>query len=135
MHWPGREAALDNANVQADLGMSAMAAEVLGLMRQLSHDRFALAGHDRRGLVGHRLALEHSEAISHAVMLDIVLVLDVRESISADAAVGAYHVFFLAQPPDLPEQMLAGSPEAFADSFLDGWSTLPDGIRQASRVE
>lgn len=82
-------------------------------MRDLGHDRFAVAGHDRGGLVAQRLALEHPEEVSHLAILDIVPVLDMWESVGADAAVGAHHLFFLAQPPDLPERLLAGAPEAF----------------------
>ncbi len=42
-----------------DFSKRAMAAEVLALMRELGHERFAIAGHDRGGLVAQRLALEH----------------------------------------------------------------------------
>lgn len=86
-----------------------------------SGERFAIAGHDRGGLVVQRLALEHPEAVSHVAILDIVPVLDMWDFLNADAALSAYHLFFLAQPPDLPERRLAGAPEAFVDSFLDGW--------------
>jgi len=111
-----------------------MARDVLGLMRGLGFDRFAVAGHDRGGLVAQRLALEHPEAVSHLAILDIAPVLDMWESVGADAAVGAYHLFFLAQPPDLPERLLAGAPEAFVDSFLDGWCAVDGAIPDAARA-
>src|SRR3954464_1478175 len=37
----------------------AMAGDVLGLMRRLGHERFAVVGHDRGSYVGLRLALDH----------------------------------------------------------------------------
>lgn len=118
----------------SDFSKRAMAADVLALMHQLGYERFAVAGHDRGALVGQRLALEHPEAVSHLAVLDNVPVLDMWESIGADAAVGAYHLFFLAQPSDLPEHLLAGSPEAFVDSFLDGWTTVGGAISDEARA-
>jgi len=53
-----------------------MAHDVLALMRGLGHDRFAVAGHGRGGLVAQPLALEHPDAVSHLTILDIVPVLD-----------------------------------------------------------
>ncbi len=91
----------------SDFSKRAMAADVLALMHQLGYERFAVAGHDRGALVGQRLALEHPEAVSHLAVLDNVPVLDMWGSIGADAAVGAYHLFFLAQPSDLPEARAA----------------------------
>jgi len=118
----------------SDFSKRTMGADVLALMHQLGYERFAVAGHDRGALVGQRLALEHPEAVSHLAVLDNVPVLDMWESIGADAAVGAYHLFFLAQPSDLPERLLAGSPEAFVDSFLDGWTTVGGTISDEARA-
>jgi haloacetate dehalogenase len=111
-----------------------MAEDVLALMRGLGHERFAVAGHDRGGLVGQRLALDHPEAVAGLAVLDIVPVLEMWEAVNADLAVGAYHLFLLAQPPDLPERMIAGAPEAFVDSFLDGWSTIPGAMSEQARA-
>lgn len=124
----------DSAAGVADFSKRAMAGEVLALMRKLGFERFAVAGHDRGGLVGQRLALEHPETVSHLATLDIVPVLDMWESMGADMALGAYHLFLLAQPPDLPERLLAGAPEAFVDSFLDGWSGVDGAIPEAARA-
>lgn len=124
----------DSAVVGSDFSKRAMAGHVLALMRDLGHERFAVAGHDRGGLVAQRLALEHPDAVSHLAILDIVPVLDMWESVGADAALGAYHLFLLAQPPDLPERLLAGAPEAFLDSFLDGWCAVTGAISSAARA-
>jgi haloacetate dehalogenase len=117
-----------------DYSKRAMAGDVLALMRGLGFERFAVAGHDRGGLVGQRLALEHPDAVSHLAVLDIIPVVDMWEFLGADAALGAYHLFFLAQPGGLPEQLLAGAPEAFVDSFLDGWSAVEGAIPEARRA-
>lgn len=124
----------DSVSGASDFSKRAMATDVLALMRDLDHERFAVAGHDRGGLVAQRLAVEHPAAVSHLAILDIVPVLDMWESVGADAALGAYHLFFLAQPPDLPERLLAGAPETFVDSFLDGWSANDGAIPAAARA-
>lgn len=126
----GRSATVD----RSDFSKRAMSTAVLALMQGLGFDRFAVAGHDRGGLVGQRLALEHPEAVTHLAVLDIVPVLDMWTFLDADAALGAYHLFFLAQPSDLPEKLLAGAPEAFVDSFLDGWTAVDGAISDASRA-
>jgi pimeloyl-ACP methyl ester carboxylesterase len=123
----------DSPKPEGDDSKRTMAADVLALMRRLGHERFAVAGHDRGVLVGQRLALEHPGSVSHLAVLDNVPVLEMWESIAADAALGAYHLFFLAQPPDLPERLLAGDPAAFVDSFLDGWTAVEGAISEAAR--
>jgi pimeloyl-ACP methyl ester carboxylesterase len=50
------------------------------------------------------------------------------------AAVG-YHLFLMAQPPGLPETMIAISADAYFGSFLDAWASdpaaLPEPVRAA----
>lgn len=48
----------------------AMAADVVDLMRQLGHERFAAVGHDRGSYVALRLAMEHPQAVTHLAVLD-----------------------------------------------------------------
>jgi haloacetate dehalogenase len=52
----------------------------------------------------------------------------------ASAAVG-YHLFLMAQPPGLPETMIANSADAFFGSFLDAWATRPGAIPEQIRAE
>lgn len=44
-----------------------------------------------------------------------------------NAAVG-FHLFLMAQPPGLPEQLIAGNPDAFFGYFLDVWANDPAAI-------
>ena len=50
----------------------AMAQDQVEVMRHLGFEKFALAGHDRGGRVAHRLALDHPQALTKLVILDIV---------------------------------------------------------------
>ena len=49
-----------------------MAADMVGLMRELGHERFSVAGHDRGARVARRMALDHPAAVERAAVLDIV---------------------------------------------------------------
>ena len=50
----------------------AMAADVVTVMRDLGHERFAVAGHDRGSYVAMRLALDSPEAVTALAVLDCV---------------------------------------------------------------
>ncbi|MGH3587661.1 MAG: alpha/beta fold hydrolase [Pseudonocardia sp.] len=105
-----------------------MAADVVGLADALGIDTFALVGHDRGAHVAFRAGLDHPDRISHLGILDIVPTLDTWNVLrGVDAAVG-FHLFLMAQPPGLPEEMITRSADAFFGYFLDAWSTGPDAI-------
>lgn len=112
-----------------------MANDILELMRGLGHDRFAVMGHDRGGLVGFRLALDHPEAVSHLVILDVIPTVDLWESLQGIFGVFGYHQFLLAQPPDFPEKLIGAAPELFIGHTLDTWTkdqaALPPKVRSA----
>ncbi|MFI0897361.1 alpha/beta fold hydrolase [Streptomyces sp. NPDC020983] len=103
----------------------AMAADVVALAAALGHDRFALAGHDRGALVAFRAGLDHPETITHLGILDVVPTLDMWNVLHGAAAAVGYHLFLMAQPPGLPETMIAASADAFFGSFLDAWAADP----------
>jgi haloacetate dehalogenase len=111
-----------------------MASDVLALMKSLGHERFDVAGHDRGALVGYRLALDHPAAVRRLAVMDVVPALDLWEAVNAAFAVSAYHLFLLAQPPDLPERLIGGAPQVFVDSFLDGWSLNGNAISAERRA-
>jgi haloacetate dehalogenase len=89
----------------------AMALDQVAVMKYFGFERFALCGHDRGGRVGYRMALDHPGVVTKLAVLDIV---PTWEAFSrADMAFGLsyWHWFFLAQPYDLPERLLAADPE------------------------
>ncbi|MFC4012021.1 alpha/beta fold hydrolase [Nonomuraea purpurea] len=112
-----------------------MAADVVALARELGFERFALAGHDRGALVAFRAGLDHPAAITHLACMDVLPTLDMWDVLrGADAAVG-FHLYLMAQPPGLPERMIAASADAFFGHFLDLWTgdprAIPDDVRAA----
>ncbi|MFG3437439.1 alpha/beta fold hydrolase [Nonomuraea sp. NPDC047897] len=105
-----------------------MAADVVALARALGHERFALAGHDRGALVAFRAGLDHPAVISHLACLDVLPTLDMWEVMRGVGAAVGFHLYLMAQPPGLPEQMIAASADAFFGHFLDGWTREPGAI-------
>ncbi|MGA4981292.1 alpha/beta fold hydrolase [Streptomyces cellulosae] len=105
-----------------------MAADVVALAGALGHDRFALVGHDRGALVAFRAGLDHPEAVTHLGILDVVPTLDMWDVLHGVSAAVAFHLYLMAQPPGLPETMIAGAADAFFGSFLDAWATGPDAL-------
>ncbi|MEV5980773.1 alpha/beta hydrolase [Streptomyces sp. NPDC052114] len=105
-----------------------MAADVVALARALGHDRFALAGHDRGALVAIRAALDHPEAVTHLASLDVLPTLDMWEVMRGTSAAVGFHLYLMAQPPGLPERMIAGAADEFFGYFLDLWTRDPAAI-------
>ncbi|WP_188196242.1 alpha/beta fold hydrolase [Nonomuraea sp. SYSU D8015] len=112
-----------------------MAADVVRLARELGFERFALAGHDRGALVAFRAGLDHPAAISHLACLDVLPTVDMWDVLRGAGAAVGFHLYLMAQPPGLPERMIAASADAFFGHFLDLWTgdpqAIPDDVRAA----
>jgi haloacetate dehalogenase len=112
-----------------------MAADIVTLARSLGHDRFALAGHDRGALVAIRTAMDHPQSVTHLASLDVLPTLDMWNVLHGTTAAVAFHLYLMAQPPGLPEQMIAASADAFFGHFLDLWTNDTSAIPPAIRTE
>ncbi|WP_144875835.1 alpha/beta fold hydrolase [Microbacterium sp. 1.5R] len=97
-----------------------MANDQVSLMRSLGHERFAVIGHDRGGRVGHRLALDHPEAVTALAVLDIVPTLHMFENVDREMATAYFHWFFLARADGLPEALIGADPETWLRSRFAG---------------
>nr|WP_306747891.1 alpha/beta hydrolase [Saccharothrix yanglingensis] len=112
-----------------------MGRDVVALARALGHERFALAGHDRGALVAIRTGLDHPEAVTHLASLDVLPTLDTWDVMRGTSAAVGFHLYLMAQPPGLPEAMIAGAADEFFGHFLDIWATDPDAIPADVRAE
>ncbi|WP_047891897.1 alpha/beta fold hydrolase [Micromonospora sp. RV43] len=112
-----------------------MAADVVAVARALGHERFALAGHDRGALVAVRAGLDHPDAVTHLASLDVLPTLDMWDVLHGASAAVAFHLYLMAQPPGLPETMIAGSADAFFGHFLDAWAGDPAAMPADVRAE
>jgi haloacetate dehalogenase len=91
----------------------AMARDAVGLMKHFGFDSFHVAGHDRGGRVGYRLALDHPEAVRRLSILDIIPTGEVWGRADRRFALGYWHWSFLAQPHPFPESLIGSDPEGF----------------------
>lgn len=105
-----------------------MAGDVVTLARELGYERFALAGHDRGALVAFRAGLDHPGAVTHLACLDVLPTLDMWDVMHGVPAAVGFHLYLMAQPPGLPEEMIAAAPDAFFGHFLDIWSGGADAF-------
>ncbi|WP_223186003.1 alpha/beta fold hydrolase [Streptomyces sp. CBMA152] len=105
-----------------------MAADIVTLARTLGHDRFALAGHDRGALVAIRAGLDHPGAVTHLASLDVVPTLDTWEVLRGTSGAVGFPLYLMAQPPGLPERMIAATADDFFGHYLDLWTRDPAAI-------
>lgn len=105
-----------------------MGRDMGALMTELGFDRFAVAGHDRGGRVGHRMALDAPERITRLAVLDIVPTHLILSQLTTPVAKAYYHWFFLAQPAPFPERLIGSDPDFYFETSLTGWgaATLAD---------
>ena len=112
-----------------DLGnysFRAMAADQVGLMRALGHERFHLVGHDRGGRTAHRLALDHPGVPWSVAVLDIAPTYEMFAQANRTLAEAYWHWYFLQQPAPYPERVIAADPDHFYEGCLYGWGAGAD---------
>ncbi len=94
----------------------AMAGAMVEVMAALGFARFCLAGHDRGGRVGYRLALDHPGRLEKLAVLDIVTTWDMWHRMNAALATRAWHWSFLSLPAPFPETLIGRDPLFFFNS-------------------
>jgi haloacetate dehalogenase len=109
-----------------------MALDQVEVMRHFGFERFDLCGHDRGGRVGYRMALDHPGVVTKLAVLDIVPTWEAFSRADMAFGLGYWHWFFLAQPYDLPERLLAADPEG--SLFRGGSETFrPEAMEEYRR--
>jgi haloacetate dehalogenase len=97
----------------AQASKRAMARDVLALMRDLGHDRFAVAGHDRGCLVAFRLAMDHPHAVARLAVMDGLPVVEALERCDARFAAAWWHWWFFGQTEKPAEGFISRDPAAW----------------------
>ena len=97
----------------APYAKTAMAMDMVEVMRHFGHERFLVAGHDRGARVAHRLALDHPQRVSKLATLDVVPTLEHFERADMAFGLGYYHWFWFAQPHPFPELLINAAPEVW----------------------
>ena len=104
----------------ANYSKRAMAADQVAVMAALGFGRFDVVAHDRGARVAHRMALDHPDRIARLVLLDIAPTATMYAQTDREFATRYFWWFFLIQPFDLPERMIAADPDHFLDRHLAG---------------
>ncbi|MEX6505014.1 alpha/beta fold hydrolase [Jiella sp. M17.18] len=118
----GRSSAPSNDAGNDAYSKRQMGRDMAAVMNELGHDRFMIAGHDRGGRVGYRMALDLPERVAKLAVLDIVPVSDVWEHMGAKEALTTYHWAFLAQPHPMPERLIAADSVFYLDHTIASWT-------------
>ncbi len=90
-----------------------MARDLVEVMADLGHDTFQVAGHDRGGRVGHRMAADWPDKVEKLCVLDIAPTREMYARTDMSFARAYWHWFFLIQPAPLPEKMILADPKAY----------------------
>jgi haloacetate dehalogenase len=112
----------------------AMARDQALVMSALGFERFSVVGHDRGARVAHRLALDYPERVSRLALLDIVPTRKAFMSMNQKLAAADYHWFFLIQPGELPERLIANDPYFYLRWTLDHWAGTDKGALTPAAV-
>jgi haloacetate dehalogenase len=112
----------------------AMARDMVQVMRAMGFARFSVAGHDRGGRVGYRMALDYPDAVERVALFDIIPIAEAFNRADARFALAYWPWSLLAQPAPLPETLVATAPDAIIDHALGQWgsdqSIFPPSVRQ-----
>jgi haloacetate dehalogenase len=100
----------------------AMARDQVAVMAALGFERFGVVGHDRGGRVAYRLAFDHPDRVARLALLDIIPTGEMLARVDQALAFGSYHWFFLAQPFDLPERLIAADPDFYLERTIASWA-------------
>jgi haloacetate dehalogenase len=91
----------------------AFARDQVKAMEQLGFERFSVAGHDRGGRTGYRMALDSPDRVLKLAVLDIIPTVEVWDAMDARLAMANWHWLFLAQPEPLAETLIGRDVDAY----------------------
>jgi haloacetate dehalogenase len=111
-----------------------MADELVELMAELGHERFAAVGHDRGARVAFRLALDHPDRVDRLAVLNIIPTVEQFERMGDGPSLGYWPWFLLAQPAPFPERMIEADPAGLLDYVFASWASDPDAIGPEARA-
>jgi haloacetate dehalogenase len=112
-----------------------MAEDQVHVMARLGFETFLVACHDRGARVAYRMALDHPERVQKFATLDIVPTHWVLTHITRGWAQASCHWFFMAQPFDFPERLLAGREEYYIRRKLDKPGVGTTGFTEEALAE
>lgn len=114
----GRSSKPQGTEDHSNYSKRVMAEDLVKLMQSLGYKQFAVCAHDRGARVTHRLCLDHPQAVTRAMLLDIAPTLAMYEQTTREFAQAYWHWFFLIQKAPLPETLLSGNADAYMQATM-----------------
>lgn len=101
----------------------ALAQDMLTLLDRIGVGRCHLVGHDWGGVVAQEMALAHPERIATLVLINIVIINNLRSNLAASRKQsGTFATWYQHfQQTDLPGKLIPGNEEAWLGYFLRAW--------------
>jgi haloacetate dehalogenase len=112
-----------------------MAQDQVALMAKLGHERFSVVGHDRGGRVAHRMARDFPNVVERLAVLDIAPTDFMYAHTNKEFATRYFWWFFLIQPYDFPERMIASDPEYFLRRHIAGQVKIDGAVSNDAMAE
>jgi haloacetate dehalogenase len=110
----------------------AMAQDQVDVMKHYGFERFAVVGQDRGGRVTHRMALDHPNAVTKAVLIDIAPTYYLYTHVTIDFVQAYFHWFNYLRPSPAPENELlaaqAGRQLSPAQAEYQRANGTPEGV-------
>jgi haloacetate dehalogenase len=106
----GDSSAPDAGENNINFSFRAMAQDQVEVMERLGYREFMVVGHDRGARTTHRMALDHSQRVRKAALIDILPNYHIWNNTSKQWAMGSWHWLFMAQPAGFPERMMESVP-------------------------
>ncbi|MFM0737189.1 alpha/beta hydrolase [Paraburkholderia xenovorans] len=112
-----------------------MAEDQVALMRAHGFEQFAVIAHDRGGRVAARMALDHPQAVTKLVTLDVAPTLAMYEQTSFAFARAYWHWFFLVRPAPFPETLINADPDLYLKQTIGARSAGLAPFTEAAYAE
>jgi len=112
-----------------------MAQDQVDVMQHLGFAQFFVAGHDRGARTAFRMALDHPDRVRKFASFDIIPTHHALTHISREWALNSYHWFFMAQPYDIPERLIAGNEDFYILKKLTVMGIGKGGFSEATLKE
>jgi haloacetate dehalogenase len=111
-----------------------MVQDQIEVMRQLGHQQFFVAGHDRGGRVAHRLCLDYPEVVEVA-LLDIAPTLTMYNDTHKEFATQYVWWFLQIQPAPMPEHFISLDPAFYLRYHLAVQCKTPGAVTPEAMAE
>ena len=118
----------DGGPDHVDYAKPAMGSDQIQVMKALGFDKFQAVGHDRGGRALQFMMLDHPEAVTRGVVLDIAPTDLMYEHTDKVFATKYFWWFFHIQKAPVPERFIGAMPDFYLDDHLSVQSKTPGAV-------